>query len=226
MQPSEISDCRRTLRESLSGEATDGHGFVANALARGAAAAVVSRDVPGAKGPLVRVPDTMTVLVLISMLGSTHSSIMTGARVTYQQSRDGLLFAWLGTVHPLYKTPAVGLWVQCALSCTAVLTLKTFKDLSNTFTFTMWIFYGLAGAVIFILRCKRPDAVRPFRCIGYPVVPAIFVASAIFMTVLAIKEDPATTLKWVAVLAAGFPVYVVWNHLIQRGSAHKQSDPR
>lgn len=161
----------------------------------------------------------LTVLVLVSTLGSTHSSVMTGARVTYQQARDGLLFAWLGTVHPKFNTPSVGLWVQCTLSCIAVLTLKSFGKLTGTFMFTMWIFYGLAGAVIFLLRFRRPDAARAFRCIGYPIVPAIFVGSAIFMTVLAIVDDPLTTSIWLGVLAAGFPVYYIWNW-------QKQSDPR
>ncbi len=163
----------------------------------------------------------VTALVVISVLGSTQSSIMTGARVTYQQSRDGLLFAWLGTVHSRFQTPAVGLWVQCVLSCAAVLVLESFERLTSTFTFTMWIFYGLAGSVIFILRVKRKDATRPFRCVGYPIVPAIFVASAIFMTVLSIKVNPIGTLPWVGVLAAGFPVYAIWNSVRNRNQLQK-----
>ncbi len=168
----------------------------------------------------------VTALVVISVLGSTQSSIMTGARVTYQQSRDGLLFAWLGTVHPRFQTPSVGLWLQCALSCAAVLILESFEKLTGTFTFTMWIFYGLAGSVIFILRIERSDLPRPFRCVGYPVVPAIFVASAIFMTVLSIKVNPTGTLPWIGVLAAGFPVYWMWNRVVQKKYLQKQSDPR
>ena len=168
----------------------------------------------------------VTALVVISVLGSTQSSIMTGARVTYQQSRDGLLFGWLGTVHPRFQTPAVGLWIQCALSCAAVLVLESFERLTGTFTFTMWIFYGLAGSVIFLLRVRLKDATRPFRCVGYPVVPAIFVASAVFMTAMSIATNPKGTLPWIGVLAAGFPVYAIWNRLVQRSALQKQSDPR
>ncbi len=161
----------------------------------------------------------VTALVVISTLGSTHGSIMTGGRVTFAQSRDGLLFAFLSAVHPRYHTPAVALWVQLALSCAAVWFVGTFEKLAGGFVFTMWIFYGLAGAAVFILRARRPDAPRPYRCWGYPVVPAVFVAAALGMTVLSIIEDRDGTLPWLAVLAAGVPAYVVWSRLVRRRAA-------
>ena len=114
----------------------------------------------------------MTALVVVSTLGSTHGSIMTGARITYAQARDGLLFSFLGRVDPVRQTPAVSLWVQLALSLTALWGLEGFSQMADGFTFTMWIFYGLAGAALFTLRWSRPGAARPFRCWGYPVVPA------------------------------------------------------
>jgi len=156
----------------------------------------------------------VTVLVIVSSLGSTHSSIMTGARVSFAQARDGLLFGFLGREHPTLHTPAVALWVQAALSCLAVIWFQTFDKLAGGFVFTMWIWYGLGGLAIFILRVRRPDAARPYRCWGYPVVPAIFVLSALAMTVLSIAEDPMGTGLWLGILAAGFPVYLVWKRLL------------
>ena len=153
----------------------------------------------------------MTVLVLLSTLGSTHGSIITGARITYQQSRDGLLFGFLGRVHPRFGTPDISLWVQCALSCTAVLVLQDFQSLAEGFVFTMWIFYGLSGAAIFVLRTRLPDAARPFRCPGYPVVPAIFVLAALAMTIVQIVQSPWTTLPWLRVLLAGVPAYLLFS---------------
>jgi APA family basic amino acid/polyamine antiporter len=153
----------------------------------------------------------VTIMILVSTLGSTHGSIITGARVTYAQARDGLLFGVLSRVHPRYATPAVALWTQCALSCTACWFLETFAALSATFVFTMWIFYGLAGASIFILRARRPDAARPFRCWGYPFVPAIFVLSSVTMTVITIADNPWGSLPWLGVLLAGVPIYFIWN---------------
>jgi APA family basic amino acid/polyamine antiporter len=153
----------------------------------------------------------VTVLILISTLGSSHASVMTGARVTFQQARDGLLFGFLGRVSPSFQTPAISLWVQCLLSCVAVLLLETFGKLADTFVFTMWIFYGLAGATLFIFRWKRPAAERPFKCIGYPLVPGLFVLVAGAMTFYSIWQKPAATLPWVGLLLAGVPVYYIWN---------------
>jgi len=158
----------------------------------------------------------VSLLVVVSSIGSTHSSIMTGARVTFAQARDGLMFGFLGTEHKTHRTPAVALWVQAALSCTAALWLGTFERLAGGFVFTMWIWYGLGGIAIFVLRIKRPDAYRPYRCWGYPVVPAVFVLSAVAMTGLSVWQDPGTTRPWLGVLAAALPVYFGWKWLGRR----------
>lgn len=155
----------------------------------------------------------VTVIIIISTLGSSHASVMTGARVTFAQARDGLLFRFLGRIHPRYETPAVALWVQCALSCLAVVVLGDFASLADSFVFTMWIFYGMGAAALFILRARHHAHERPFRVPGYPVVPAIFILASAAMTALAIAADPAMTIKWIVLLAAGVPVYFVWRKL-------------
>ncbi|MFM9994621.1 MAG: APC family permease [Phycisphaerales bacterium] len=153
------------------------------------------------------------VVVLLSTLGSTHGSIITGARISYAQARDGLLFRFLGHVEPRFRTPAVSLWVQLSLSLGALWYAGSFKDLAGTFVFTMWIFYGLAAGAIFILRARHPDAERPYRCWGYPWVPGLFIAASLAMTALGLIESPKQNLIWVGVLLAGVPVYVVWRRL-------------
>ncbi|HZW09788.1 MAG TPA: amino acid permease [Phycisphaerales bacterium] len=162
----------------------------------------------------------VTIIILLSVLGSSHGSVLTGARVSYAQAQDGLLFRALAHVHPRYHTPDVSLWVQLALSIAAVWRLKTFEALAGGFVFTMWIFYGLAAGAIFVLRARRPDAPRPYRCWGYPIVPALFVLAAAGMTALSIWEDLANpdsrgmrTLPWLAVLAAGAPAYWLWTRV-------------
>lgn len=155
----------------------------------------------------------IAAVVLVSTFGSVHGSIITGARVTFGQARDGLLFGFLGRVNPRFRTPAVALWFQLTLSLAALWFAGGFQTLADTFVFTMWIFYGLAAASIFILRVKRPDAERPYRCWGYPVVPALFILAAAAMTVLALVgpwEETKVNWLWVAVLLAGAPVYYVW----------------
>lgn len=156
------------------------------------------------------------IIVMLATFGSTHASIITGARVTFAQAQDGLLFSFLGRVHPRFETPAVALWVQCLLSCIAVTMLRGFQELADGFVFTMWIFYGLAGASLFVLRRSQPDKPRPFRCPGYPIVPAIFVLASLAMTVLQISADWRGTLPWIGVLLLGLPAFTIWKKLASR----------
>ncbi|MGE0480217.1 MAG: APC family permease [Phycisphaerae bacterium] len=155
----------------------------------------------------------VNVLILISTIGATHAAIITGARVTFAQARDGLLFRFLGHVHPNFATPAVALWAQLALSVTAIWVLQTFERMAGTFVFTMWIFYGLAAMALFALRRTRPDLPRPYRCWGYPLVPALFIAAAAVMTALSIWQDPRGTLPWIGLLVVGVPAYYLWQHV-------------
>ncbi|MDX2119187.1 MAG: amino acid permease [Planctomycetota bacterium] len=162
----------------------------------------------------------VTVLIIISTLGSSHASVMTGARVTFAQARDGLLFDFLARVDPRFQTPAIALWIQLALSCIAVIWLGGFTALADSFVFTMWIFYGLGAVALFIIRAresKRKSAISQldeplaYRVPLYPIVPGIFVLASAAMTVLAIRDDPQTTLIWGGVLLAGIPVYIGWS---------------
>jgi len=150
-------------------------------------------------------------LIVLSTLGSSHGSVMTGARVTFAQACEGLLFRSLGHVHPRLETPDVSLVVQLVLSCAAVLVYKDFGTLAGGFTFTMWIFYAMAAAAVIVLRVRRPDLERPYRCWGYPVVPVVFILAAIGMTVLEIRMAPWWhTLPWLGVYGAGVPAYWIW----------------
>jgi APA family basic amino acid/polyamine antiporter len=170
----------------------------------------------------------VTVIILISVLGSSHGSVLTGARVSYAQAKDGLLFRALAHIHPRYHTPDVSLWAQLALSIAVTWWLQTFEALAGSFIFTMWIFYGLAAGAIFVLRSRRPDTPRLYRCWGYPIIPALFILAAAGMTALSIWEDIANptsrgrhTLPWLAVLAVGAPAYAAWRVLVGQPSAKK-----
>jgi APA family basic amino acid/polyamine antiporter len=153
----------------------------------------------------------VTVVIIVSTLGSSHASVMTGARVTFAQARDGLLFDFLARVHPRFQTPAIALWVQLALSCAAVVWLGSFTSLADSFVFTMWIFYGLGAVALFVIRNHAGAEEIEYRVPGYPIVPLVFVLASAAMTVLAIRDDPKTTLTWLAILFAGIPVYVAWS---------------
>jgi APA family basic amino acid/polyamine antiporter len=152
-----------------------------------------------------------TWIILVSVLGSVHGSMIVGSRVMFAQARDGLFFSFPARVHPRFKTPDLALWLQAALACAAILALQRFDTLIEGFTFAMFIFYGLAAAAIFVLRAKRPDQPRPYRCWGYPVVPVLFILSALFMTVLTLwQATDWYPLVWTGILAGGVPVYYGW----------------
>lgn len=152
----------------------------------------------------------VTVMIMVSVLGAVHASMICGARVTFAQARDRLFFAFPAAVHPKFGTPWVALWLQAVLACVAVLGFGTFERITDGFIFTSWIFYGLAGAALFVLRASRPDAERPYRCWGHPVVPGLFVLAAGAMTVISIVDAPVKSGLWLLVLVAGLPAYELW----------------
>lgn len=152
----------------------------------------------------------VTAIIVVSTFGMSHAAILTGARVSWAQAREGLLFRSLGRVHPRFQTPDVSLWIQGALCCAAVLYLRRYKDLSESYGFLMWIFYAMVAGAVIILRRKRPDLERPYRCWGYPWVPVTFILVSLGMTVLFIAQSPKTTLPWLGVLILGWPAHTIW----------------
>lgn len=158
----------------------------------------------------------VAAIVVLSTAGATHASIMTGARVTFQQARDGLLFSPLGIVSR-QETPGIALWVQLALSCMAVIFFKYFAALTNGYVFTIWIYYGLAAFALFIFRWKHPSAPRAFRVPWYPFIPVVFILAALGMTALTIAGDfaPGSTdrfasVRFLGIMALGVPAYFIW----------------
>ena len=134
--------------------------------------------------------------------------------------RDGLLFRHLGAIHPRHNTPHVSLWVGGILGALAAWFQGSFVALAGTFVFTMWIFYAMAAGAVIVLRIRKPALARPYKCPGYPVVPALFVLASFFMTAMSIYEDVNNpdsggwnTLPWLVVLVLGWPVYLVWRRL-------------
>jgi APA family basic amino acid/polyamine antiporter len=152
----------------------------------------------------------VSLVILVSTIGSSHAAVLTGARITFAQAREGLLFRPLAHVHSRFETPDVSLLVQLVLSCLAVLLFRSFGRLAGGFTFTMWIFYAMSAAAVIVLRKRRPDLARPYRCWGVPAIPLLFIAAAVGMTVLEIRRAPRETLPWLAVFLAGIPAYGLW----------------
>ena len=167
-------------------------------------AADVAEKLVGAGGVAL-----VSTIVLISTFGTLNGSMFTGPRILFAMSHDGLLFSAMSKVHPRFKTPYVSITVVAILSSSFVLA-GTFEQLADAFVTAIVPFYALAVASVFTLR-KRPDYNPAFRVPLYPLVPALFILSTIFLLVNAII-DPSSRVATVGVLGGilvGIPVYFV-----------------
>jgi APA family basic amino acid/polyamine antiporter len=143
----------------------------------------------------------------LSILVSLNGTIMSGARVPFAMSRDGYFFKAMAEVHPRFHTPSVALLVQFALSVVLLLFAGSFRRLFSLAIFSEWLFYMVAASTVFVLRKKEPDAPRPYRTWGYPVVPALFVAAAGVLLYYTFTENLRNSAWGVLVIVAGVPVY-------------------
>ena len=151
----------------------------------------------------------ITLAMVVSALGTLNSSLLSGARVPYAMARDGLFFRVTGVVHPKFRTPSGALVFQGVLASIMALT-GTFEELTSLFVFAAWIFYALSVVAMFRLRRIAPDLPRPYKTWGYPVVPALFVAGALALTVNILIERPIRSSIGLALILSGLFFYRAW----------------
>jgi APA family basic amino acid/polyamine antiporter len=125
-------------------------------------------------------------------------------------AKDGLFFREAGKLHPTYKTPAVSLMVQMVWICILCLS-GTYGQLLDYVVFAVLVFYILTIAGIFVLRRTRPDAPRPYKAFGYPVLPLIYIAMAIFIDIVLLRYKPQFTWPGLIIVLLGIPVYFAWS---------------
>jgi APA family basic amino acid/polyamine antiporter len=167
----------------------------------------------GAKGAAL-----MAIAILISTFGCVNGLILSGARVYYAMAKDGLFFSRAGEVHPRYRTPAFALMVQ--LVWIVLLSLSgTYNDLLAYVIFSVLIFYVLTIAGLFRLRKTRPDAERPYRAIGYPVLPSVYILMALFIDVVLLLYKPQYTWPGLIIVLIGIPVYFLWTRMLNRSAS-------
>jgi basic amino acid/polyamine antiporter, APA family len=152
----------------------------------------------------------MAAAILISSFGCDNGLILSGARVYYAMAKDGLFFRAVARLHPKYKTPAVSLMVQMVWACVLCLS-GSYSQLLDYIIFAVLVFYILTILGLFILRRTRPDAPRPYRAIGYPVLPAVYIVMALFIDVVLLRYKPQYTWPGLIVVLLGIPVYYAWN---------------
>jgi amino acid transporter len=150
----------------------------------------------------------VSVFVMISSFSSLNGSMLASPRVFFAMADDGLLFEPIGRIHPRYKTPYVAIILAAVLGIALVMS-RSFERLTDTFVLAIWPFYALGVAAIYRLRRDRPDLPRPYRAIGYPVVPAVFIAAVAAFVINSLINDTTNSLITFAVILAGLPVYQV-----------------
>jgi amino acid transporter len=148
----------------------------------------------------------ISVVVMISTFGSLIGSMLAAPRIFFAMADDGLFFKPMAAVHPRFHTPYVAILFACVLGIAMVMT-QTFEQLTDTFVLAMWPFYGLSVAAIYRLRRSQPHLHRPYKVVGYPLVPAVFVAAAAYLVINAIIADPLWTSVTFGVVLLGLPVY-------------------
>jgi APA family basic amino acid/polyamine antiporter len=162
----------------------------------------------------------MAGAILISTFGCANGMSLAGARVYYAMSQDGLFFKSVGKLHPRYKTPAAGLLVQAAWT-TVLCVSGSYSQLLDYIIFAVLVFYILTIAGLFVLRFKKPDAPRPYKALGYPVLPALYIALASWICIVLLRYKPQYTWPGLVLVLLGIPVYLFWS---RRAISNAQSD--
>jgi basic amino acid/polyamine antiporter, APA family len=178
---------------------------VASVSTSSSVAAEVARRALGATGLSL-----ISVGLLASTFGTIHVGVLTGARVPYAMSRDRLFFQNLARLSKRTHVPIGALIAQATWACALALS-GSFDALTDYSIFALWIFYGLTTASVFIFRRRMPDAERPYRAWGYPVVPILFLIVTAWLLGNTLWATPRAAITGLVLIALGLPVYWYWS---------------
>lgn len=149
----------------------------------------------------------IALMIMVSTFGCNNGLILAGARVYYTMAKDGLFFKRTSTLNK-NAVPEFGLWIQCLVASLLCLSGK-YGDLLDMISFVVVIFYILTILGIYILRVKRPDAPRPYKAFGYPVLPAIYILMGLAFCILLIIYKPEFTWPGLIIVLIGIPIYYI-----------------
>lgn len=151
----------------------------------------------------------ITAAVLVSAFGCISATILYAARIYLPMAQDGVFFPSLARVHPRFRTPSTSIVAQGVWSI--ILTFSgTYEQLYTYVTFAVTLFHAATGLAVFVLRRRQPDAPRPYRTWGYPVVPALFILCALLVVANTLVEKPRESLIGLVLLVLGIPAYLFW----------------
>jgi basic amino acid/polyamine antiporter, APA family len=152
----------------------------------------------------------MAIAIMISGFGCANGLILSGARVYYAMAKDGLFFRNVAKLHPTYRTPMVSLMVQMVWTCILCVS-GSYGQLLDYIVFAVLVFYILTIGGLFVLRRTHPNADRPYRAVGYPILPAIYIVMALFIDVVLLRYKPQFTWPGLIIVLLGIPVYFLWS---------------
>ena len=152
----------------------------------------------------------VSLAIMISTFGTLNGSMMTGPRIFFAMADDRLFFRRLAEVHPRFGTPALCIVLAAVLGVIYV-SIRQFAELADQFIIGIWPFYALGVAAVFVLRRRRPEMVRPYRVLGYPLVPLAFLVASVYLLGNYAVSEARTFLWDVIVILSGIPLYVVWS---------------
>src|SRR5688500_7586 len=147
----------------------------------------------------------ISILILVTTLGCTHATIYSSARPYYAMAKEGLFFKYIGKLN-VNNVPSNSLWLQCIWGCLLVFS-GTFDQLTDMVIFAIFIFYGLTSFGVFILRRTMPDAHRPYKVWGYPIVPAIMVLFSIGLFFNTVITQPREAIFGMILILTGVPLF-------------------
>jgi APA family basic amino acid/polyamine antiporter len=148
----------------------------------------------------------ISAAVLVSTFGCISSTILCCSRIYLPMAEDGVFFGSVARVHPRYRTPTASIVAQGAWAVLLALS-GTYEQLYTYVVFAAVIFHAMTGAAVFVLRRSRPQAERPYRTWGYPLVPAAFILSSLLLVVNTLVERPRESLLGLGLVALGLPAY-------------------
>jgi APA family basic amino acid/polyamine antiporter len=154
--------------------------------------------------------NAVSVAAMISIFAALNGSILTGSRVPYAAARDGYFFHAVAYVNPRFRTPGVSILALTLWASVLIGLSGGYKELFTYVIFASWILYGMAAAAVIVLRKKRPDLARPYRTLGYPFVPGLFVLVAAMLVVSTLKDSPWESMKGIVIILTGLPFYYYW----------------
>ncbi|MBX7046063.1 MAG: amino acid permease [Ignavibacteria bacterium] len=156
----------------------------------------------------------ISILIMVSTFGTTNGTILASSRIYFAMAKDKLFFPSAANVHPKFRTPYTSLIIQGTWASLLVLS-GTFDQLTDMLIFASFIFYGAGAFGVFVLRKKMRDAHRPFKAIGYPVVPAIFVLFCATLVIVTIINNPRDAGIGLALVLIGIPFFHNWKRKIK-----------